>query len=211
MISKHFMGYWIYGLGFLAQSFFGFRIFLQWWLAEKHKQVVSPSIFWKTSLAGAALFLVYGILRLDMVIIFGQIVGYFIYIRNLQLKHEWSKFPSIVRVLVVAVPVVAILWTWNMADRMALKNALFQNMNLLFDVGILGQMLLNMRFIYQLYYSEQHKESILPLGFWLLSACGSLLVVVYAIYRADPVLLAAQGLALVPYLRNIVLIRNKVQ
>ncbi|HEX8038538.1 MAG TPA: lipid-A-disaccharide synthase N-terminal domain-containing protein, partial [Chryseosolibacter sp.] len=183
LINKHFMGYWIYGLGFLAQSFFGFRIFLQWWLAEKHKQVVSPSIFWKFSLAGAALFLVYGILRLDMVIIFGQIVGYFIYIRNLQLKQEWSKFPSVVQVLVVASPFIAVFWTWNMADKIALKEALFQNMNPLFVVGICGQMLLNIRFIYQLYYSEQHKESILPLGFWMLSVLGSLLVVVYAIYR----------------------------
>lgn len=205
------MGYWIYGLGFLAQSFFGFRIFLQWWQAEKNKQVVSPSIFWKFSLAGAALFLVYGILRLDLVIIFGQFVGYFVYIRNLQLKQEWRKFPSVVQVLVLAIPFVAVFWTWTMADKIALSDALFQNMNPLFVVGICGQMLLNIRFIYQLYYSEQHKESILPLGFWLLSVCGSFLVVIYAIYRTDPVLLAAQGIAIVPYLRNIVLIRNKVQ
>ncbi len=210
LMNKHFMGYWVYGLGFLAQSFFGFRIFLQWWLAEKKKQVVSPSIFWKFSLAGSALFLIYGILRLDVVIIFGQIVGYFVYIRNLQLKQEWSKFPSFVQFIVVAIPFVSVFWTWNAVEKLTVADTLFQNMNSFFIAGICGQMLLNIRFIYQLYYSEQQKESVLPLGFWLLSLGGSLLVVIYAIYRVEPVLFVAQGIAIVPYIRNIVLIKNRM-
>lgn len=202
--------YWVFGVGFLAQSLFGFRIFYQWWLAEKAKAVVSPSLFWKLSLAASALFLLYGILRVDIVIILGQMIGYFVYIRNLQLKREWNKLPLWLQAVIIAIPFAALAWTFGMAGANSFANTFFQNMSPFFIVGIFGQMLLNVRFIYQLYYSEQHSESILPLGFWLLSLAGSVLVVVYAIYRFDPVLFFAQGIAIVPYVRNIVLTNGRV-
>jgi lipid-A-disaccharide synthase-like uncharacterized protein len=72
-----------------------------------------------------------------------------------------------------------------------------------FFIGALGQILLNFRFIYQWYYAEKMKTSLLPLGFWLMTAIGSVLVVIYAIYHFDPVLLFAQGLGLIASLRNI--------
>lgn len=204
------MTYWIFGVGFLAQSMFGIRIFVQWWLTEKKKEVVSPSLFWKLSIAGAALFLIYGMLRLDIVIILGQIIGYFVYIRNLQLKREWNKFPLPLQVIIIAIPLLSIAWTVSVANSLTFNDSLFQHFNSFFLAGICGQLLLNIRFIYQLYYSEQHKESVLPLGFWCLSLAGSVLVVLYAIHRGDPVLLAAQGIAIVPYARNIMVIMNRV-
>jgi lipid-A-disaccharide synthase-like uncharacterized protein len=202
--------YWVFGLGFLAQSLFGFRIFYQWWLAEKAKAAVSPSLFWKLSLAASALFLLYGILRVDIVIILGQMIGYFVYIRNLQLKNEWSRLPSWLQAVVIAIPFAALTWTFGMTGSNSFSTTFFQEMSPFFLIGVFGQLLLNVRFIYQLYYSEQHNESILPLGFWLLSLAGSALVVIYAIYRVDPVLMFAQGIAIVPYVRNIVLAHSKV-
>ncbi|QLH33449.1 MAG: lipid-A-disaccharide synthase N-terminal domain-containing protein [Cyclobacteriaceae bacterium] len=89
--------YWIFGVGFLAQLLFGIRIVIQWWIAEKRRESVSPSLFWKFSLAGSAIFLVYGILRTDIVIIVGQIISYVIYIRNLQLKGDWPKLSGVLR------------------------------------------------------------------------------------------------------------------
>jgi lipid-A-disaccharide synthase-like uncharacterized protein len=201
--------YWVFGLGFFAQSLFGFRIFYQWWLAEKAKAAVSPSLFWKLSLAASAVFLLYGILRVDIVIILGQMVGYFVYIRNLQLKKDWSRFPSWLQGLVIVIPFAALIWTFAMAGSNNFSTTFLQEMNPLFLIGVFGQLLLNVRFVYQLYYSEQHSESILPLGFWLLSLAGSALVVVYAVYRLDPVLLFAQGIAIVPYVRNIVLTTSR--
>lgn len=202
--------YWVFALGFLAQSLFGFRIFYQWWLAEKTKEVVSPSLFWKFSLAASALFLLYGILRVDIVIILGQMIGYFIYIRNLQLKKEWNRFPTALQALIVVIPFAALAWTFRMAGEVDFSTSLFQDLNPFFLAGVTGQLLLNVRFIYQLYYSEQHSESILPLGFWFLSLAGSLLVVVYAVYRLDPILILAQGTAIIPYFRNIVLARGRM-
>jgi lipid-A-disaccharide synthase-like uncharacterized protein len=47
------------------------------------------------------------------------------------------------------------------------------------------------------------RTSVLPLGFWIMTAAGSILVVIYAVERFDPVLIFAQGLGLIASLRNI--------
>jgi lipid-A-disaccharide synthase-like uncharacterized protein len=72
-------------------------------------------------------------------------------------------------------------------------------------MGAIGQLMLNLRFIHQWYYSEKHKTSILPLGFWIISTGASILILIYATYRVDPVLLVAQGMGIVVYIRNIVI------
>ena len=197
--------YWIFGIGFLAQLLFGVRIAIQWWIAEKRKEAVSPSLFWKFSLAGSALFLVYGVLRTDIVIIAGQIIAYVIYVRNLQLKGAWHKLPGISRLILISIPPFSIVWTLRMGHEVSFTNALLQNMNWFLFVGIAGQMFLNFRFLYQWYYSERHKQSLLPAGFWWLSLFGAALVLIYSIHRRDPVLLLAQGMAIVPYARNLML------
>jgi lipid-A-disaccharide synthase-like uncharacterized protein len=196
--------HWVFGLGFFAQTLFGFRILVQWWLAEKKKQVVSPSLFWNLSLAGSTFFLIYGILRHDLVIIIGQVISYFIYVRNLQLKEDWRKFPLIVRIVLVAIPFISVAFI-SVIPREEIFQSMLRNKGLFFFLGVIGQLLLNFRFLYQLYYSERLKKSILPAGFWWISLWGSALMVVYAVYRRDPVLLVAQGMAIIPYLRNIVL------
>src|SRR5215472_7125056 len=97
---------WIYGLGFAAQALFGLRIVLQWWQTERKGTVVSPSNFWYASLAGSALFMIYGLLRRDPIIVAAQSLSYFIYIRNLQLKGVWASVPSSLRALIWSLPFV---------------------------------------------------------------------------------------------------------
>ena len=71
--------------------------------------------------------------------------------------------------------------------------------------GSAGQIIFTSRFIYQWIYSENRKDSVLPLGFWIISTLGSLMIFTYAIYRLDPVLFAAHSLGLFVYSRNILL------
>lgn len=47
-------------VGFLAQGFFSARILVQWLLSERARKVLSPSVFWVLSLAGAYLLCFYG-------------------------------------------------------------------------------------------------------------------------------------------------------
>lgn len=202
---EYFMAHWIFGFGFSAQAVFGTRILLQWWMTEKKGQVVSPNLFWRLSLLGSVLFLAYGILRYDVVIVLGQLVAYFIYLRNLQLKRDWSNYSFSIKLLLLALPAFAILWILERSTGFNFKSYVTFQGNAMVWIGIIGQLLLNFRFLYQLHYSEKRGQSLLPLGFWLISLAGAVLVTIYSVYRHDPVLFLAQSLALIPYLRNIVI------
>lgn len=197
--------YVVYAVGFLAQALFGARMIIQWIQSEKKGYVVSPTVFWKTSLVASALFLVYGILRYDVVIIFGQLLGYFIYVRNLQLKREWKKMPVYLRSFFLIFPVATLVWLFTFGSFMTARIFHPEVLSFIVVLGGIGQLLLNLRFVYQWYRSERLHESVLPLGFWIISVTGAVMVITYAVYRLDPVLLLAQTLGIVIYSRNIVL------
>jgi len=79
-------------------------------------------------------------------------------------------------------------------------------------VGFAGQAVFTGRFVLQWLYSEFKRRSVIPVGFWYLSMLGSALLLVYAIYREDPVFIIGQSFGLLVYLRNLQLIaRNKQQ
>jgi lipid-A-disaccharide synthase-like uncharacterized protein len=199
----------IYGIGFIAQLLFGSRMIIHWIQSEKAGRVVSPTLFWKASLFASALFLVYGLLRQDVVIIIGQLLGYFIYIRNLQLNGEWQKMFSLVRWSFMSLPVFIFLLIFETPfSSLEIIWTSYQIQQPLVIMGTVGQLLLNFRFIYQWYFAEKTGESILPLGFWVISSFGSVLVILYAIFRLDPVLLVAQLMGIVIYTRSIVLYKR---
>ena len=196
----------IYVIGFLAQVFFSARILLQWFLSERAKKVISPAIFWQLSIVGAYLLFVYGWLRDDFAIILGQIISYYIYIWNLDKKHQWKKLPVIIRTLLLLTPVVAILYM--LKDAGVFVDQFFRNEKIhlwLLVYGSMGQIIFTLRFVYQWIYSKRKDESLLPIGFWVISLFGSLIIVSYAIYRSDPVLILGQSTGLIAYSRNIYL------
>lgn len=198
--------YLIYALGFIAQILFFTRTIAQWFKSEQEGEVISPVVYWQISLGGSILMLTYGILRNDFAIVLGQFIVYFIYIRNLQLKNAWNKMHWVAKILAVLTPVAYFLWllfgsSYNF-------NSILKNEDVTFFLmvwGSAGQVIFTFRFIYQWIYSENRKNSVLPLGFWIISTIGSLMIFTYAIYRLDPVLFAAHSLGLFIYLRNILL------
>ena len=58
--------------------------------------------------------------------------------------------------------------------------------------------------------SEKTKTSQLPVGFWRLSVLGASLILTYAIFRKDPVLLIGHGAGLIIYIRNIYIWKKQV-
>jgi lipid-A-disaccharide synthase-like uncharacterized protein len=198
--------YGIYGLGFFAQSLFGARLIVQLVISEKKGKVVSPTIYWQLSLAASFLFLIYGIIRNDAVIILGQTLSYFIYIRNLQLKHDWENFSLFARLTIFTLPILAATYIllWNVTKLQDISsNSDFTQP--IIALGAVGQLMLNLRFVYQWYYSERQHDSVLPLGFWIMSTVASIMILVYASYRVDPVLLVAQGVGIFAYIRNVLI------
>lgn len=195
---------WIYLVGFGGQLLFGVRITVQWLYSERAGRPVSPALYWQVSLLASFIVLVYGTLRKDPIIILGQILSYYIYVRNLQLKQRWTSIYAPVRYLLIVLPLLFVISALYSVGNLA--GDLYENVHPtapLFITGAVGQLMLNLRFLYQWYYSEQRKVSILPLGFWVISLSASVLVLIYGLYRRDPVLIVSQSLGMVAYVRNI--------
>lgn len=204
--------YLIYAIGFGAQLLFAARLLVQWIKSEKAGRVLSPTLFWQLSLLASFLMLVYGILRDDFVILLGQILSYFVYIRNLQYKNAWRLIPMYFKVVVVIFPFLAAAYLGLSTTHgffQILKNPEVSLVILLW--GSLGQVIFTFRFLYQWYYSEKVNRSVLPMGFWIISICGSVIILSYALYRADPVLFIGQLFGSVVYIRNIYLHSRNTQ
>ncbi len=197
----------IYSIGFLSQILFSSRILIQWIKSEKSNKVVTPLIFWQLSLIASFLLFIYGWLRNDFAIMLGQVITYFIYIRNLQLENYWTKLPKSIRVILFVVPIAVVIYAFN--NNVLNIDLLLKNENIplwLVILGSVAQIVFTGRFVYQWIYSESKKLSSLPLGFWILSLVGSSLVIIYAVLREDPVLLVGHIFGFFVYIRNIHLI-----
>ncbi len=70
-------------------------------------------------------------------------------------------------------------------------------------LGFVAQLMFSMRFILQWIASERAGRSVVPVAFWLFSVVGGALLLVYALYRKDPVFIAGQAMGLLIYLRNL--------
>lgn len=200
---------WIFTLGLFAQLLFTARMLVQWILSEKNRQVENPTAFWILGLCGSLLFLLYGWLRNDFALILGQLIGYYVYIWNLGSKGVWQQLgrwrPLVVGLLLL-VPLAVLtpfLVHWPDVSKTLFQNKDIPQVLLLF--GIAGQIVFSTRFLYQAFYSVRHKASSLPVGFWLISAIGAAMILVYGIFRRDPVLILAESFGLFTYIRNLML------
>ena len=75
-------------------------------------------------------------------------------------------------------------------------------------LGLLGQLMFSSRFLVQWITSEKKGKSTIPVAFWYLSIAGGLMVLTYAIWREDPVIILGQSAGLIVYVRNLVLIHR---
>ncbi len=76
--------------------------------------------------------------------------------------------------------------------------------------GFLAQFVFFLRFVVQWISSEKEKKSVIPISFWYLSIAGSIMILIYAVKRQDPVFIVAQFLALFIYVRNIILRKREI-
>lgn len=199
----------IYCLGLLAQALFSARVLVQWIKSEKEKKVVSPTLFWVLSLIASLLFFVYGWLREDFSLMLGQFIGYYVYIWNLGAKGVWEKmgkvgFLAVLLLLMIpGLAIGAICSDWESAVSTLFKNEGIPTWLIVF--GSTGQIVFSFRFLYQFLYSSKRGESILPKGFWIISAAGACLILAYGIIRLDPVVILAQTFGLCSYIRNLII------
>ena len=82
--------FWL-AFGIVAQLIFTARFLVQWIASERAGRSTVPVAFWILSIVGGMMTLVYGIERREAVIIMGQVLAVFIYIRNLMLIFGRGK------------------------------------------------------------------------------------------------------------------------
>ena len=75
-------------VGLLGQLMFTGRFIVQWIASERAGKSVMPVAFWYFSIIGGLIVLAYGLHKLDLVIILGQLPGVVVYSRNLWLIHR---------------------------------------------------------------------------------------------------------------------------
>ena len=76
-------------------------------------------------------------------------------------------------------------------------------------IGFGGQALFGARFLIQWITSENAKKSVIPVAFWYLSITGGFVLLTYAIWRKDPVIIAGQSIGILIYARNLYFIHKK--
>ena len=76
-------------------------------------------------------------------------------------------------------------------------------------LGFVAQLFFTMRFVVQWVASEGARDSVIPVAFWFFSIGGGVLLLMYALYRKDPVFIAGQAFGLFVYLRNLYFILSK--
>ena len=70
-------------------------------------------------------------------------------------------------------------------------------------LGVVAQGLFTMRFVVQWIASEKAQRSVVPMTFWWFSIGGGALLLMYALYRRDPVFILGQGFGVFVYIRNL--------
>lgn len=86
---------WLLVFGSMGQIIFTLRFVYQWAYSFHYKESLLPAGFWIISLVGSLAIVIYGIIRLDPVLILGQSVGFVAYCRNLIIGRQNASKSSI--------------------------------------------------------------------------------------------------------------------
>ena len=76
-------------------------------------------------------------------------------------------------------------------------------------IGLTGQFFFTMRFVVQWIATEKSRRSVIPESFWYFSIAGSLILLVYSLYRRDPVFILGQAFGTTVYVRNLFFIQKE--
>jgi lipid-A-disaccharide synthase-like uncharacterized protein len=82
---------WLIIMGALGQIVFTLRFVYQWIYSMRRKESLLPLGFWQISLLGSGIIVVYGLIRVDPILILGQSVGFLAYSRNIILYKRELK------------------------------------------------------------------------------------------------------------------------
>lgn len=210
-----------YPLGVLPSVFFVARIFLQWIQSEQKKRSYVSASFWKLSLVGNSLQILHYLVQVQFPFALFQAGNAFISWRNLNLmKKNSCSFRtslSILSFLLFAVTGVFLAQShyiigeidWvrtptKLWDSSRVHHHLYWHL-----FGAFGGALFASRFWLQWWNAEETKKSELNPLFWWLSIAGSIVSLIYFVHIQDVVGVINYSFPLIPYARNLLLLRRQ--
>jgi len=70
---------------------FGVRFLIQLLASERARRSVTPESFWWVSLVAAFAYTVYGFYFQRLAVVLGQLMGWYVYVRNIILLHREKR------------------------------------------------------------------------------------------------------------------------
>ena len=206
----------IYAFGFLSSIAFGGRFLIQWLASEKAKESVVPKLFWYFSFTGNFLLFLHCFIQQYFPMFFLQSLHMPLALRNLNLMskkpYPLSRFFLILTIsgfsaLLLYLSQLLFLPTSEFHWIRTSSNALITH-PLIHLMGIIGIGTYSLRFWLQWWESEAKKKSTLSSHFWTLSLIGASIGSCYFFLMRDWVNFIGPTCALLPYIRNLILIKN---
>jgi lipid-A-disaccharide synthase-like uncharacterized protein len=212
----------LYPIGFLSSLAFGARFLLQWMTSEWKKESTVTPAFWKISLVGNLLLLAHSSIQMQFHVALIQTCNGFISWRNLNLMQPSDKqatFGQAKMILSALILAITSLFYLQALFFSEMGFDLFripvtpwsreeQVSPLWHALGMTGLLLFNSRFWVQWWNAERHQNSYLGPSFWWLSLIGDAICLAYFNHLGDPVNLIGPLLGLIPYIRNLMLLRK---
>jgi lipid-A-disaccharide synthase-like uncharacterized protein len=199
--------------GVLAQVAFTWRVLHQWVASERQGKSVLPLAFWSWSLVGSAFDLVYCLGYRDPVLTSGAIVTGTIFARNWWMARRPAGPPVAATTRQLALPIVAGVALFAIVivqsfgpDHGLVKFVAHDSAWLV--VGFIGTIGWTARFVVQWFASERRGESHLPPAFFSIGLVSCVLLLAYAVSQARWVKVLAFAFTVIPYARNLVLLRR---
>lgn len=210
---------WLYLIGVAASAVFAGRFILQWVTSEMQGKSVVTRGFWQLSLAANMLMVIHSIIQSQYHVGLIQGCNAVMSWRNLNLMEEEHNHATLrtviasfigITTLVTAAFVAQGLWTesgfdWFRAPVTPWSKEHVGVSTLWHVLGFLGLFLFSLRYWVQWWAAEKHRVSHLGRTFWVISLIGNALVVVYFFRIGDLVNLVGPSMAIIPYVRNLIL------
>lgn len=212
----------LYPLGFIATLGFTLRFMVQWLSSEKRKMSYVPRSFWVISLCASFSMMVHSFIQIQFPICLIQAMNNVIAWRNLNLMKANPKsfkftivifssvFVSITLLFLFQSLVLTHNFDWIQTPRSPWNDQNTQPVGMFWHcLGIIGLVAFGSRFWLQWWFAERKQNSFISESFWWTSLAGALISLCYFIRLFDIVNVLGYGFGLIPYLRNLMLIKKK--
>ncbi len=211
----------LYPLGFISSFFFAMRFFIQWYLSEKARRSQVTPMFWTFSILGSVLLMIHSFIQVQYHIMIIQTFNALLSWRNINLtKSSPITLSSFLMLCTITLAVFTALFIWQ---SLICYHSIYWTHTpftpfkgwgegelspLWHIIGSLGILLFALRFWLQWIQAEKKQTCQLQASFWWLSICGALLAVTYFVLLGDVVNITGYGLGMIPYVRNLVLLKK---